>query len=103
MDHVLNADDALASEDTFDDAVVGQGDSLSVHLAEASLVEEVGDELPGGVSVGNVGLNLSEHVDGSLVESDEDTVVELSQTEQLHDLLALGVQLVDTIRQGVRT
>ena len=38
----------------------------------------------------------SEHVHGGLVQLDEDTVVDLSQTEQLEDLLDLGGNLVDT-------
>ena len=38
----------------------------------------------------------SEHVHGGLVQLDEDTVVDLSQTEQLEDLLDLGGDLVDT-------
>ena len=97
VDQVLNWGDALLGEGVLDDAVVGQGDSWSVDLAETSLVDQVGDGLLGGVAVSNVWLNLSDHVDGGLVEFDEDTVVELSQSEELHDLSALRIQLIDTI------
>jgi len=38
----------------------------------------------------------SEHVHGGLVQLDEDTVVDLPQTEQLEDLLDLRGDLVDT-------
>lgn len=100
VDQILNADDSLLGELSFNDAVVSQGDSLTVDLSESSLVEKVSDGLGGGVTISNVWLNLSDHVDGGLVESHEDTVVELSQSEELHDLLALGVQFVDTIRKS---
>jgi len=38
----------------------------------------------------------SQHVDGGLVQLNEDTIVDLPQTEQLEDLLDLGRDLVDT-------
>ena len=38
----------------------------------------------------------SEHVLGCLVDLDEDSVVDLSQPEELEDLLDLGRHLVDT-------
>ena len=79
------------------DSVVGlQGDSLLVDLAVASLEDESPDGLLGGVAVGDVGLNSSKHIDGSLVDSDEDSVMELSQSEESHDSDDLGVELVNT-------
>ena len=51
-----------------------------VNLAIASLVDEIRDGLLGWVSVSDVWLNLSDHVDGGSVDSDEHTVVELSQS-----------------------
>ena len=44
----------------------------------------------------NEWLDNSDHVHGSLVELDEGGVVQLSESEQLQDLLGLGSQLVDT-------
>lgn len=96
MDEIFNAGNALLSEGSFNDAVVGQGDSGAVDLTVASLVDELLDGGLGWVAVSDVGLNSSDHVDGSLVKSDEDTVVELSQSEELENLFAGGVQLVDT-------
>jgi hypothetical protein len=71
------------------------GQSLSVHLGETAFVDEVLDEGAGGVTkqsneldvpVGDVGLDLSEHLNGGLVDSHKCSVVELSQTEQLQRL-----------------
>jgi hypothetical protein len=99
VDQVFNADNSVLSELTLDDAVVGKGDSGSVDLSEPSLVNEVGDGLGGGVAVSNEGFHPSDHVDGGSVQSDEHTVVQLSQSQELHDLSALGGELVDTIEQ----
>lgn len=96
VDEVLNAGNADLGEGVLDDLVVGQRDSGAVDLAVASLVDELADGGDGGVSVGHVGLNSSDHVHGGLVQSHEHTVVELSESQELEDLFASGVQLVDT-------
>ena len=46
--------------------------------------------------VGEVGLSHPDHVDGGLVELHEDTVVDLTQTEDLENLAGLGGDSVDT-------
>jgi hypothetical protein len=97
VDEVLNAGEADLAEGSLNDGVVGERNSLAVDLTVASLVDELSDQALGGVAVGDVGLNSSDHVHGGLVKSDEDTVVELSQSEELEDLFASGVKLVDTI------
>ena len=96
VDEVLDAGNALVSEGLLNDAVVVKSDTGSVDLAVASLVDQSADVVTGWVSVGDEWLNKSDHVDGGSVELDEDSVVELSQTEELHDLLLLWSELVDT-------
>ena len=96
VDEVLHTDDAGLAELGINEFVVGEGDSALVDLAVSSSVDEIGDGLLGRVSISNVWLDLSHHVDGGLVQSDEDTVVELSQSQKLHDLLGTRGQFVDT-------
>lgn len=79
------------------DAVVTESGSLSVDLSVSSLVDELANIVTGWVSVGDVWLDKSDHVDGGTVKLDKHSVVELSQTEKLHDLLLLGGELVDTM------
>ena len=98
MDQVLNAGNALLAKAVSDDGVVVKSNSGSVDLAVAALVDELAHGVAGWVSVSDVWLDNSEHVDGSLVQLDEDGVVQLTESEELHDLLSLGWQLVDTMQ-----
>jgi hypothetical protein len=97
VDEVLDTSDTLIAERLLDDGVIVESDSRSVDFTVASLVDELADCVTGGVSVGHVGLNHADHVDGSSVQLDEDTVMELTESKELHDLLGLGWELVDTI------
>ena len=95
---VLHRHDAVLAEFALHDGVVREGDAALVHFAVASLVDEFSDGLSGGVSVGDVGLDLPEHVNCSFVQLDEDAVVDLSESQQLQGLPHIGVQFVDTTK-----
>lgn len=96
VDQVLNAGDTVLSEDGVNNRVVLEGFSAAVDLTEATAVDELGDGGTAGETVGDQGLDLLDHVPGGLVQFDEGTVVDLSETEELHDLSLLGGELVDT-------
>ena len=96
VDEVLNGVDSELSENRFNNSVVSEWDSGSVDFAESALVDKLADGITGGISVGDEWLTDSDHVHGGLVELNEHTVVELSESQQLHDLLWLGGKLVDT-------
>jgi hypothetical protein len=96
VDKVFHAGDAEFAENRLDDGVVVDGNSGAVDLTVASGVDELAGGGAGGVTVGDKGFNKSDHVHGGLVELDENTVVELSESKELHDLLLLGGKLVDT-------
>lgn len=97
VDEVLDADDVvLLPEGLLDEVVVSEGDSLPVDLAVAALVDELPHGVAAGVPVGDVGLHPSQHIDGGLVDSDEDSVVELPESQEAQDADHLGVELVDT-------
>lgn len=100
VDEVLHAVNTLGAELTSDDAVVAEGDSGSVDLTVTTLVDELGDGGTAGETIGDERLDHSDHVPGGLVELDEDGVVDLSKSEELHDLLGLGSKLVDTIHKN---
>lgn len=54
------------------------------------------DGLSAWVAIGNVGFYLADHVDGSLVELNKGTIVDLSQTDELENFSACWVQFVNT-------
>ena len=70
---------------------------MSVNLSETSLVDELGNGASGWVSVSDVWLNSSQQSGGGLVDSNEDGVVDLSESEQLEDLLFLWCNGIDTL------
>ena len=78
MDEVFDSVNAVLSEDLLNSAVGCEGDSLLVDLAVSSLKDELSDGFVGSVTIGDVGLNSSEHIDGGFVKLDEDTVMDLS-------------------------
>jgi len=96
VDQVFNADDLLLSENLFDDFVGSDGNSLLVDLTETSLVDQVRDGVSGGISESDVRFDLLDHVKSSSVDSNEGSVVDLSESEQLKDLSDLRSQIVDT-------
>lgn len=97
VDEILHAHNAVLAERLLNDGVVGQSNALLVDLAVTTLVDEFLDGLQVGVAVSNPGLHNLQHLGGSLGGLDEDTVVDLKQTEKLEGLAGLGRHLVDTL------
>ena len=97
VDQVFHADNAILAEVLLNELVVGKGNALLVDLSVATLVDELTDGLEVGVTVGDEGVDNGQHLLGGLGETDEDTVVDLEQTEELQDLAGLGSDLVDTV------
>ena len=54
---------------------------MLVDFAISSLVNELSDSLSGRISEGDVWLNFSDEVSSGLVDSDEGSVVQLSQSQ----------------------
>ena len=94
--NVLDRDDAVLAQVLLDDVVVRDGDALAVDLGVAALVQQLADALEVRLAVGHVRLNVLEHLLRRVVELHEHTVVDLQQTEQLHDLARLGRDVADT-------
>jgi len=97
VDEVLDARDTDLAEFSSDDGVVSKWDSASVNLTISSLVDQVADGGSGWETVSHEWLDHSDHVPGGLVKLNESTVVELSQSKELQDLLWLWSKLVDTL------
>ena len=98
MDQILNAHKAVLAQVVLDKLVVGKGDTLLVDLAVTALVDELANGLEVGVAIGNVWVDNCEHLLSGLGQSDEDTAVDLEESEELENLAWLGGNLVDTAR-----
>lgn len=96
MNEIFNADDVVFAQSIGDDVVVGQSNSLLVDLTVTTFVDQVGDGLERRGTVSDVRFNTTKHSHGGVVDSEEDTVVELTETKKLKNFLGLGVHSHDT-------
>jgi len=97
VDDIFDADNAVFSERLLDDGIVSQRNALLVNFAITTLVDEFANGLKVWITIGDIWFNDSEHFDGGLGESNEDTVVDLKQAEKLKSLAFLWINLVDTL------
>jgi len=96
VNKILHADDAIAAKSLLDHVVADKRDALVVDLTGTALVDHLADSLEVGITVGDVGADKTEHGDGSLVETDKDSVEDLTETEETKDLTSARRSLVDT-------
>ena len=97
VDQVVDRDNTELTQVSLDDGVVRQSNSLLVNLTVTSLVDQLSDSGVRWVTVSNVRLDQLQQLGGSLGDLDEDTSVDLLQSQQLHDLSWLWSNLVDTL------
>merc|ERR1711998_230978 len=100
MHEVLEACDAEPAKMPLDHAVVGERETLCLSsglgLAEAALIDQCTGGLEGWVAVGEVWLHTLDHLLSGLVDTQEDSAVNLAETKELEDLLGLGVHVAHT-------
>lgn len=96
MDQVLNGDDTIFAKALLNELVIGQWDALAVDLSVSALVHEFTNALEVRLTIGDPRLNNAKHLEGSLGEANEDTVVDLEETKELENLAGFGGNLVDT-------
>jgi len=96
VDQVLHADNTMLAKVGFDDGVVGESNALLFDLSVSTLVDELTNGFQVGVTIGDPWLDNLEHLKSSLGHSNEDTIVDLEETEELKDLAGLWCNLVDT-------
>lgn len=63
----------------------------------SAFVDKLSDSLQRRISISNERLDGLEHLNSSLVDLDENSVVKLTETEETQDHLRLRRQLVDTL------
>lgn len=98
MYQIFHADDILSAQSTFDNGIGSKGCTSVINLGETTFVDKVSDCFQVGIAPGDVGFTDSEHVNRGLIQLDEDTIVDLSQSEQLEGLPYFGMDLVNTVK-----
>ena len=96
VDQILHADNAVLAKAVLDDRVIGESDALLVNLSVSTLVDELTNSLEVWVSIGDPWLDDLQHLEGGLGHANEDTIVDLEETEELENLAGLWRDLVDT-------
>jgi len=81
IDDVLDASDTMLSKTLFNDFVLNERDSLSVEFSKSSLVDKILDGALRWESIGNIWLDLSEHVHRSLIILNEYSISDLGKSE----------------------
>jgi hypothetical protein len=97
VDQILHADNAILAEVGLNKSVVSESNALLVNFAITTLVDKLSDGFEVGVSISNPGLNNLQHLEGGFCQTDEDTIVDLKETEKLEDLARLRCNFVDTV------
>lgn len=87
----------MFTEFSSNDAVVSKRKSSSLDFTTSSFVDKFADGLSRWVSISDEWLNHLDHVPCGFVKLDENSVVQLSQSEELKDFLWLWSKLSDTI------
>jgi len=85
-DQVFNADYVVFAKFLLNNFICGEGNSLLVDLTVTSLIDQLRNSGSGRITESNKRLDLLDHVKSSSVDSDEDGIVYLSESEQLEDL-----------------
>merc|ERR1712018_111474 len=86
----------MTTQSRFDKVVGGDGCPLTINLKVSTLVNELPNWLQVWYSPSDVRFANSKHIDGGLVQFDENTIVDLSEAEKLQNLADLWGDLVDT-------
>ena len=96
VNKIINGVYAILSELVTDELVGCDGDTLLVNTAVPTLDNKATDHTDGRITDCNIGFNGLKHVKGSLINANEDGVVNLTKAKKLKDLLRLRWNLINT-------
>lgn len=97
VNYVFHADNAILAKLLLNDGVVSESNALLVDLSIAALVNELTDGLEIGITVSNEWFDNLQHLKSGLGQTNEDTIVDLKESQKLKGLALLWINLVDTL------
>lgn len=81
VNQILDRQDRVLAQSSFDDSIVRKSNALFVDLTKTTLVKELTNSLKVRNTISNIRFNDLKHFFGSLVKFNKDTVVDLNKTE----------------------
>lgn len=96
VDKVFHRDNAILAQTLLDDGVVLDRDTLLVNLGETTLVDELADRLEVRLTPRHVWRDKLKHLLGGSSKLHKHTVVDLAETQELHNLAGLRGNVADT-------
>jgi len=87
--------DIWFSEALINDGVARKRNSLFANLSITSFKDKFSNSLSGRITKSNIGLNFTEEIGGGFVDSDKNSVMELSQSQNSQNSDNFGVELVN--------
>jgi len=96
VNKILDAKNIKLSKSFFDNGIVCERNALLIDFAVSAFVDQFTNRLQVGFTICDVGLDKSEHLLSRLGSFNENTVIDLKQTEQLQNFARLWSDFVDT-------
>lgn len=96
MNQILNTLNSVFAQRLSNEGIIRQWNTRTAYLSVSTLVNEVTDRLEVGFAVGDVRLDNLEHFLSRFGMLDEDSIVDLQETKELHNFTRFGRHFIDT-------
>lgn len=96
MDQIFSTDNVELAKLILNDLITRDGYALSINFNESTFVDQFSHRLKIWVTPGNVRFTNTEHIDRGFVKFNEDSIIDLTETEQLEDFAYFRGYLVNT-------
>jgi hypothetical protein len=100
VDQIFHTNDTILTKSLFNDGVVRQRDAFLVDLSMSALVDQFTNRLQVRSSPGDIRFDQLQHLHRAVVQTNEDSRVDLTQAQQLENFARLGSNLVDTLQSN---
>lgn len=97
VNEILDGKDIVFAQSLLNDCVARKWHTLLVDLAVSTLVDQLTNSLQIGLAIGDVWLNQLQHLLSSLVDLEEDAIVDLEEAEKLEDFAWFWCNLAHTL------
>ena len=83
VNELFNVVNAVFTKFLSNNSVIRKRKSVSVNLTISTFIDQTRDSVTSGITESDMGFNPSDHVPSGFVKFNEDTIMELSKSEEL--------------------